>query len=72
MTYPIVTAMVGAPKVKTVRGVSDFGYPLWKMIYMMKLPTWSARLRVVLDWTVELFFERDVSELHVETSGEPR
>src|SRR2546429_3963884 len=26
VTYPIVTTMVGAPKVKTVRGVSDFGY----------------------------------------------
>ena len=26
ITYPIVTSMLGAPKVKTVRGVSDFGY----------------------------------------------
>jgi hypothetical protein len=32
----------------------------------MKLPTVAQRLRVVLDWTVELFFERDVSELTVE------
>jgi NADH dehydrogenase len=42
---------------------------LWKTVYMLKLPTWAARLRVVLDWTVELFFERDVSEL---TVGEGR
>ena len=26
VTYPIVTAMLGAPRVKTVRGFSDFGY----------------------------------------------
>src|SRR5215468_1022377 len=26
VTYPIVTAMLGAPKVKAVRGISDFGY----------------------------------------------
>src|SRR5947199_10849310 len=26
VTYPIVTAMLGAPKVKAVRGLSDFGY----------------------------------------------
>src|SRR5437879_13374975 len=26
VTYPIVTAMLGAPRVKPVRGVSDFGY----------------------------------------------
>jgi len=32
----------------------------------LKLPTLAARLRVVLDWSVEMFFERDVSELKVE------
>src|SRR5512140_451049 len=26
VTYPIVSALVGAPKVKAVRGFSDFGY----------------------------------------------
>ena len=38
----------------------------WKTIYMLKLPTLATRVRVVLDWTVELFFERDVSELTVD------
>jgi hypothetical protein len=33
---------------------------------MLKLPTLASRFRVVLDWTVELFFERDVSELTVD------
>ena len=42
---------------------------IWKIVYMLKLPTLAARLRVVLDWTVELFFERDVSELTVEQGG---
>jgi NADH dehydrogenase len=45
------------------------GFPawlLWKTIYMLKLPTLATRVRVVLDWTVELFFERDVSELTVD------
>src|SRR4030042_2022425 len=27
VTYPIVTSMLGAPKVKAVRGFSDFGAP---------------------------------------------
>jgi len=26
VTYPIVTALLGAPKVKAIRGFSDFGY----------------------------------------------
>ena len=54
--------------VADLRGLKLVGFPawfLWKTVYMLKLPTLSARFRVVLDWTVELFFERDVSELTV-------
>ena len=55
--------------VADLRGVKMLGFPawfLWKTVYMLKLPTLAARVRVVLDWTVELFFERDVSELTVD------
>jgi NADH dehydrogenase len=55
--------------VADLRGLKLVGFPawlMWKTVYMMKLPTLAARLRVVLDWTVELFFERDVSELAVD------
>jgi NADH dehydrogenase len=54
--------------VADLRGIPLKGFKawfLWKTIYMLKLPTLAARVRVVLDWTVELFFERDVSELTV-------
>lgn len=54
--------------VADLRGLKLVGFPawfLWKTVYMLKLPTLAARLRVVLDWTVELFFERDVSEFDV-------
>jgi NADH dehydrogenase len=55
--------------VADLMGVKLVGFPawfLWKTIYMLKLPTLATRVRVVLDWTVELFFERDVSELTVD------
>ena len=55
--------------VADLMGMKLVGFPawfLWKTIYMLKLPTLVSRLRVVLDWTVELFFERDVSELSIE------
>lgn len=55
--------------VADLRGIKLVGFPawfLWKTVYMLKLPTLGARLRVILDWTVELFFERDVSELAFE------
>jgi NADH dehydrogenase len=54
--------------VADLRGVKLVGFPawfLWKTVYMLKLPTVAARVRVVLDWSIELFFERDVSELTV-------
>lgn len=52
--------------VADLRGLKLVGFPawfIWKTVYMLKLPTLVARVRVVLDWTVELFFERDVAEL---------
>ncbi len=33
LTYPIVTAMPGAPKVKAARGYSDFGYSFDYIIF---------------------------------------
>ncbi len=55
--------------VADLKGLKLLGFPawfVWKTVYMLKLPTLAARVRVVLDWTVELFFERDVSELTVD------
>jgi len=34
---------------------------MWRGIYLSKLPGNEKRLRVLLDWTVELFFPRDIS-----------
>jgi len=33
VTYPIVSAMLGAPRVKAVRGFSDFGYSYVYVVY---------------------------------------
>jgi NADH dehydrogenase len=55
--------------VADLKGLKLLGFPawfIWKTVYMLKLPTLAARVRVVLDWTIELFFERDVSELTVD------
>ncbi len=55
--------------VADLQGIKLVGFPawfLWKTIYMLKLPTLAARFRVVLDWSVEALFERDVSELTVD------
>ena len=47
VTYPIVTAMLGAPRVKTVRGFSDFGYSYVYVIFEDGTDTYWARSRTL-------------------------
>jgi len=45
VTYPIVTAMLGAPGVKSVRGYSDFGYSFVYLIFEEGTDMYWARAR---------------------------
>ncbi len=45
VTYPIVTAMLGAPKVRAVRGFSDFGYSFVYVIFEDGTDIYWARSR---------------------------
>jgi Cu(I)/Ag(I) efflux system membrane protein CusA/SilA len=47
VTYPIVTAMLGAPKVKTVRGFSDFGYSYVYVVFEDGTDLYWARSRTM-------------------------
>jgi Cu(I)/Ag(I) efflux system membrane protein CusA/SilA len=47
VTYPIVTAMVGAPRVKAVRGFSDFGYSYVYLIFDEGTNLYWARSRTL-------------------------
>ncbi|MBL8023794.1 MAG: efflux RND transporter permease subunit [Elusimicrobia bacterium] len=47
VTYPIVTALLGAPKVKSVRGFSDFGYSYVYVIFEDGTDVYWARSRVL-------------------------
>jgi NADH dehydrogenase len=33
---------------------------LWRSIYLMKLPRFEKKLRVALDWTLDIFFSKDL------------
>lgn len=47
VTYPIVAAMLGAPKVRDVRGFSDFGYSFVYVIFEDGTDIYWARSRVL-------------------------
>lgn len=42
---------------------------LWRTIYLMKLPRFDRKLRVVIDWTLNLFFPRDLNALAVQPTA---
>ena len=48
---------------------------LWRNYYLSKMPKFDKRFRVMLDWFIDLFFDRDISRLKFlkrETSKEYR
>ena len=47
VTYPIVTALLGAPKVRTVRGFSDYGFSYVYVIFEDGTDIYWARSRVL-------------------------
>src|SRR4051794_21305360 len=57
--------------VALVFGMRLTGFPAWwlrRTYYLFQMPRWDRRLRIVLDWTVALFFRPDITrvELRVE------
>jgi NADH dehydrogenase len=44
-----------------VRGF--IGWWCWRTYYLFRLPTWLRRVRVALDWTVDLLFQKDIAEV---------
>ena len=36
---------------------------IWRNVYLSKISTLDKKIRVFLDWTIDLFFDRDISRL---------
>src|SRR5574338_108763 len=54
--------------IATIFGVNLYGFAawwIWRSIYLSKIPKFDKRLRILLDWTVDLFFDRDIARLKV-------
>ncbi|MDQ6663640.1 MAG: NAD(P)/FAD-dependent oxidoreductase [Acidobacteriota bacterium] len=47
---------------KSVRFSGLPAWFLWRTVYLLKLPGVERKLRVVVDWTMELFFPRDIAQ----------
>jgi len=54
--------------VAQVFGVRITGFPAWwlrRTYYLLQMPRWDRRLRIVLDWTVALFFRPDITKVDI-------
>src|SRR5713101_8455546 len=47
-------------EIKGLRFSGLFAWFLWRGIYLAKLPSLERKVRVSVDWLVELFFPRDI------------
>jgi NADH dehydrogenase len=61
----------GYSAVAEMFGIHISGFPAWFMwrgVYLLKLPTWSRRIKVALDWTWDVLFPRDLSFLNSDSA----
>ena len=52
--------------IATFLGVNISGFVawlIWRNVYLSKIPTFDKKIRVFLDWIIDLFFDRDISRL---------
>jgi len=38
---------------------------IWRTVYLSKIPKFNKRLRIMLDWTADIFFGRDIARLKI-------
>jgi NADH dehydrogenase len=59
--------------VALVLGVRLTGFVAWwirRTYYLFQMPRWDRRLRIVLDWTVALFFQPDITRVDMRVERE--
>ena len=59
--------------VARVFGVRLTGFLAWwirRTYYLFQMPRWDRRLRIVLDWTVALFFRPDITKVELRVERE--
>ena len=60
--YQAVAEMLGVH-------ISGFlAWLMWRGVYLFKLPTWSRRIKVALDWSWDVLFPRDLGFLNTDSA----
>ncbi len=43
---------------------------IWRMYYLSQLSTFEKKLRVLIDWSIDLFFKPDITRLKIFTESQ--
>ena len=63
-----LASLGGHSAVAEVMGVKLSGFLAWLMwrgVYLAKFPGWDRKLRILLDWMIDLLVPRDVTQLRI-------
>lgn len=52
----------GVARVFGLKFSGVLGWAMWRMVYLMKLPRLEKKLRVGVEWALDLFFEREIGQ----------
>ena len=60
-------ALIGSKSaIANIAGINLSGFLIWciwRAVYLKKLPMFKKRLRVALDWIIDIFFDPDLTHL---------
>lgn len=59
----IIGKRTGIANILGINIAGFWAWLIWRNVYLSKIPNWDKRLRVLIDWTLDLFFARDVARL---------
>ena len=60
----------GVARILGINFSGFFAWWLWRTIYLGKLPRFEKKLRVALDWALDLVFSKDLVQLNTAKSGQ--
>ncbi len=55
----------GIAKVKNIKIRGFVAWWIWRSYYLLQMPRWNRRIRIMADWTIALLFKNDIVELNV-------
>lgn len=68
----IIGKRTGIASILGINIAGFWAWLLWRQVYLRKIPSAEKRVKVMLDWTIDMFFDRDISKIRYEGKGHGR